>query len=226
MNRALVDKLAKAPVFRKIKKKHLEKLSELAIKKEWLARENIYPGNGLLPYVLMLDKGLIHASMLSEKGQSLIILTLKPGELFWGHAVIDGGPTPGTLTAAVDDTVIYMWHKDHLVPILKENSEALWEGMQVLMQRMRRAAMTIDQLAFDDVLTRLAALIVNEYRQAGEIPQFRRSLTLEQMAAMINSNPEVVCRLLYRIDDQGIIDIKRNKFFIKDIERLEQLAKI
>ena len=155
-----------------------------------------------------------------------IIRTLKSGDIFWGHAVIDGGPTPGTLKTAETDTLIYLWHKDHLIPILKQNPDALWEALEVLMKRMRQAAFTIDQLAFNDVLTRLAHLIISEYDQTGEKPILRRSLTLEQMATMINTSPEVVCRLLNQINEEGIIDLNRNELTIKDIKKLHALANV
>lgn len=219
-------KLSQAAVFRKIKRNYLEDLSKLAAKKDYKTKQIICSSGELFPYVLMVDRGSAHASMISDKGQSLIVRTLKSGDIFWGHAVVDGGPTPGTLKAAETNTRVYLWHKNHLMPILKQNPDALLEALEVLMKRMRQAAFTIDQLAFEDVLTRLAHLIITEYHLAGEKPKLRRSLTLEQMAAMINSSPEVVCRLLYRIDEEGIIDINRNELFIKDINKLQNLAKV
>lgn len=226
MNNEIILKLSQAPVFRKVRQNHLEDLSNLAIKKDYKTKQVICFSDELFPYVLMVDRGSAHASMISDKGQSLIIRILKSGDTFWGHAVVDGGATPGTLTTAEANTRVYLWHKNHLVPILKQNPDALWEALEVLMKRMRQAAFTIDQLAFDDVLTRLAHLIITEYHQAGKKPKLRRSLTLEQMAAMINSSPEVVCRLLYRIDEEGIININRNELFIKDIGKLQNLAGI
>ncbi|MFA5535600.1 MAG: Crp/Fnr family transcriptional regulator [Bacillota bacterium] len=226
MNSELVLKLSQSAVFRKVRKSDLEALSKLAIKKTYQARQVICSCNDFFPYVLVVDQGCAHASMISDKGQSLIVRSLKSGDTFWGHAVIDGGPTPGTLAAAVNDTKIYLWHKNHLIPILKQNPDALWETLEVLMRRMRQAASTIDQLAFNDVLTRLANLILNEYRHAGGVAKLRRSLTLEQMAAMVNSNPEVVCRLLYRISEEEIIDINRNELLIRDVKKLQDLAGI
>lgn len=220
------EKLTQAVVFRKIEQSYLEELSDLAVKRDYKKKQIIFSGREHFPYVLFLEKGSIRVLKVSDKGQSLIVRTLKAGDIFWGHAVVDGGPTPGTLKTAEPNTRVYLWHKEHLLPILKQNPDALWEVSEILMQRMREASFTIDQLAFDDVLTRLAYLILTEYKKSGEQLKLRRSLTLEQMAAMIGTSPEVVCRLLYRIDEEGIISINRNELFITDIKRLHTLAKV
>lgn len=226
MDNGTILKLSQAPVFRKINQDHLEELRKLATRQDLKKNQIICSSNENFPYVLLIDKGSLRILKESDKGQSLIVRTLKAGDIFWGHAVVDGGPTPGTLKAAEANTRIYLWHKEHLLPILKQNPDALWEVSGILMQRMREASFTIDQLAFEDVLTRLAHLIITEYHKAGNKPKLRRSLTLEQMAAMIGTSPEVVCRLLYRIDEEGVIDINRNELFIKDIKKLSSLAKV
>lgn len=226
MDHELMLKLSQVSVFRRIGKDHLADLSKLAIRKDYKTKQIFFHNGDLFPYMLMIDKGSVHALMVSEKGQPLIIRTLRAGDIFWGHAIIDGGPTPGNLKTAEPDTRIYLWHKDNLIPILKQNPDALWEALEVFMKRMRQAAFTIDQLAFNDVLTRLAHLIIYEYDQTGEKPIHRRSFTLEQMASMINTSPEVVCRLLNQINEEGIIDLNRNELTIKDIKKLHALANV
>ncbi len=225
MDNGIIEKLSQAKVFRKIGKDHLEQLCKAALKREYKKKQIICSSNESFPYVLFLDKGSIRILKESDKGQSLIVRTLKAGDIFWGHAVVDEGPTPGTLKAAEANTRVYLCHKEQILPVLKENPDALWEVSEILMKRMREASFTIDQLAFDDVLTRLAYLIMNEYHRTGNNPKLRRSLTLEQMAAMIGTSPEVVCRLLYRIDEEKIIEINRSELFIRDVKKLRALAK-
>jgi len=51
-----------------------------------------------------------------------------------------------------------------------------------------------------------------------------RSLTLDDMAARIGSTREMVCRLLYKFSDEGLIRITRTEFTITDPENLEKRA--
>jgi CRP/FNR family transcriptional regulator len=51
-----------------------------------------------------------------------------------------------------------------------------------------------------------------------------RSLTLDEMAARIGSTREMVCRLLYKFSDEGLIKITRTEFTIIDAETLNMKA--
>ena len=51
-----------------------------------------------------------------------------------------------------------------------------------------------------------------------------RSLTLDDIAARIGSTREMVCRLLYKFSDEGLIRITRTEFTITDPENLEKRA--
>ncbi|HHX51669.1 MAG TPA: Crp/Fnr family transcriptional regulator [Clostridia bacterium] len=224
MESNILTSLATTMVFRQIEQEQLARILALALKRSLRKGEVISWANEVFPYVLLVEKGFVDIMRESEKGGSLLLRRLRPVDVFWGHAIIDGGPTPGTLKAGKTNTTIYLWHHDHLVPFLKDNPRATWEVMRVLMKRMRQASSTIDELAFDDVLTRLARLIVKEYNTEGKQKRLSRTMTLEQMAAMIGTSPEVVCRLLYRISNKEIIEITRTQFVIKDLEQLKLLA--
>jgi DNA-binding transcriptional regulator LsrR (DeoR family) len=48
-----------------------------------------------------------------------------------------------------------------------------------------------------------------------------RVLTLEDMAARIGTTREMVCRYLYRLAEEGAIEIRRTELRIKDRQLLE-----
>jgi len=49
-------------------------------------------------------------------------------------------------------------------------------------------------------------------------------MTLDEMAAQVGTTREVVCRLLYRFADDGLITITRTEFTLLDPVRLAGLA--
>ncbi len=52
----------------------------------------------------------------------------------------------------------------------------------------------------------------------------QRDLTLVDMAQMVATSPEVVCRLLYQFQDSGAISINRFSITLHDRESLEKLV--
>ena len=222
----MVTMLPKALVFRKLNEKQIAKIYKLAVSRNLAKGQIISLYDESFPYVLFVERGSIQIVKESDKGNAMVMRTYKGGDVFWGHAVIDDGPTPGTIQAFEADTKIYLWHKDHLLPILKQNAEAIFEISKVVMERLRVASNKIEQLAFNDVMTRLASLILEEFYKANKKHQIPRNLTLEEIAKRVGTNRDVVCRLLYRISNDDIMEITRHYFVIKDLDALMQIAKV
>ena len=51
-----------------------------------------------------------------------------------------------------------------------------------------------------------------------------RDLTLDEMAAMVGTTRELVCKVFYRFADAEVIRINRTEFVFTNREKLEQLA--
>ena len=57
-----------------------------------------------------------------------------------------------------------------------------------------------------------------------EHPTLERDMTLEDMAAVCATSPEVVCRLLYQFQTDGVVQITRTRITINDHDALRHLA--
>ena len=51
----------------------------------------------------------------------------------------------------------------------------------------------------------------------------QRDLTLEDMAAMIATSPEVICRIMYQFQTEGLLRIDRASITLNDRPTLEKL---
>ncbi|MEA3337576.1 MAG: helix-turn-helix domain-containing protein [Chloroflexota bacterium] len=109
------------------------------------------------------------------------------------------------------------------MPILFQNGRVSWELARLMIERMKRASDMVEELAFQPVAGRLAGLILSHYGEAiGDYT--KRDMSLDEMAARIGSTREMVCRLLYRFSDEGVVRINRTEFMISDREKLEGFA--
>jgi len=176
------------------------------------------------PYLLLVGQGKVDIVKESPEGRSLIVQTLETGDVFWGLAFFqDNIPMPVTLQAS-QISHLYLWDRAIAQPILLRNSHALWGLCQLMVVRMERANEIVEDLAFSPVTGRLAGLILNHYGDAmGDYT--KRNMTLDEMAARIGSTREMVCRLLYRFSDEGVVRINRTEFMISDREKLEGFAR-
>jgi CRP/FNR family transcriptional regulator len=213
------------PLFMHLPEPTLDDLVQGAIKRTYTSQEIIVHQEDVWPNLFLLAKGEINAVKQSQEGRTFIATSLVAGDVFWGLSFfIEGAPMPVYLQAKGDST-IYIWSREDLIPIIKDNGIVAWKLCQMMIKRMQLASVIVEDLAFHPVMSRLAGLLLDIFGDAED--QFMaRDLTLEDMASHIGTTREMVCRHLYRFAEEGAIEIRRTELRITNREFLEmQLGK-
>jgi CRP/FNR family transcriptional regulator len=219
----LQELLARSSIFSQLDEVRKDRLVDAAISRRYHQGEWILHYGDVWPYLFVVGEGEVTALKESSEGRSLVVMTLGPGQVFWGMAFfLEAAPMPVALVAD-EDTLLYLWSQERLLPTLLENGSLSWELSRLMVKRMLRASDIVEELAFQPVTGRLARLLLGHFGDAvGE--SVARDLTLDEMAARIGSTREMVCRQLYRFADQGAIRINRTEFMITNRDLLEQHA--
>jgi len=217
----LIDLLKTAEVLGKFTNKQMQQLASLAVRRVLKRDEMLCWQGDLWSNVLLIVSGKLRSVIHSLDGRSYVVSTWEKGDEFWAHTLFDGGPMPSTLEAA-QESVIYQWDGESVLGILFDNSEAVRAllGRQVKLIRKRRE--TISDLAFQPVTSRLAKLLLEQVPASKNSAQ--RDLTLDQIASMVASSPEVVCRTLYQLQKQGFLQVTRASITLHDRSALERLV--
>jgi CRP-like cAMP-binding protein len=223
MSIPLLDLLKDHQVFSSLSAVGLEQLAGAAISRSYPAGVFLTHAGDCWPYLFLVAEGRLSVLKESSEGRTLVIAELEPGELFWGLAFFQEGlPNPATVQI-VEPSVLHIWSREGILPFLLENGRQTWELSQLLVNRMLHASQVIEGLAFQPVSGRLARLLLEDFRSAGE-PAIGRHLTLDEMAARIGTTREMVCRALYRFADKKLIDVTRTEFVLTDEAGLGKLA--
>lgn len=122
-----------------------------------------------------------------------------------------------------EDGVIYQWRKDDLMPLIESNGKFSWNLSQLVVSRIQYVSEVLETMTFQPIAVRLARLLMG-ISESEKQKSIERSLTLDEMAARIGSTREMVCRLLYKFSDEGLIRITRTEFTITNYENLEKRA--
>jgi len=219
----VTELLAKNQVFGSLSERQHNQIAEQAhlrkfTRKEWLAHRG-----DIWPYLFLVDSGMIYGVKESIEGRSLIVLTLEPGELFWGMAFFEDESPMLLGLQAKANCQIYYWSREQLLPLLLENGRFSWELSRHMVLRMEQGGLFMEDLAFRSVRDRLARLLLDRYGKS--VNEFvTRDLTLDEMAAHIGTKREVVCRMLYRFEAEGMVKLHRTEFMIADHKKLVDLA--
>ena len=216
------DWLVQNPIFKKLPPRELERLCQLATAHKLGRGEFLCFQEDVWPYLVYVKSGRLRWMMLSAGGKEHQLFALGESEIFWAHSFFDDLPMPASLVAA-KKTQIYLWKRSEILPILYSNPDALFEITRMLTGIMRRAREIIYGLAFQPVAGRLANFILSSLSDP-QNPSLERDMTLEDIATVCATSPEVVCRLLYQFQTDGVVRITRTRITINDQDTLKQLA--
>jgi CRP-like cAMP-binding protein len=219
-----VDKLlAQSPVFETLTDIQRKDLMDMSIQRSFRRDAVIAFAGDVWPYLFFIASGSINALKESVEGRSLIVTTFTTGDIFWGLAFFHEEMCMPVTLHACEETCIYLWSHERLLPFLLSEGRFSWELSRLMIHKMARASQILEEMVFQPVAGRLAKLLIDLARDE---PQgaVTRSLTLDEMAARIGSTREMVCRFLHRFADEGLIDISRTEYSITDPRRLSGVA--
>lgn len=219
----LLHLLKNNPVFAAFSPTDLDELVRLASTRSYQKGEKAILYGDVWPYIFLVGNGLIEGMKESGDGRLLRVASFGVGELFWGLAFFhENAPMPVTLEVR-EDSHLYLWTRDAILPILMRNGQASWELSRLMAGRMQDASNLVDGLAFQPVAGRLARFLLENFEVAGD-SAISRHLTLDEIAARIGTTREMVCRALYGFSDKKLIEVTRTEFVLTDRPGLAQLV--
>ena len=219
---ALHNCLTKIPVFSKLSPVDRTHLAQLATRKTYRKGQFICLQGDIWPYVLYIASGRVGWVMLSPEGKRQVVLSRGSCDVVWSHSLFDNEPMPASLEV-MEDCEVFLWHGEHIFPIVSRHVEAVWDIARELVVTMRQIREVVYGFAFHPVAGRLARLLLNRYQPVEGQPA-HRDLTLDEMADTIGTTRELVSKTLHRFADEGMIKINRVEFVFMDKEQLETLA--
>lgn len=198
------------------------RLARLANEKRYEKGEFVAHYEEIWPHMFVVASGVIDVLKLSPEGRNLGALRLGEGDMFISPSFFDNGPLPASLEVK-NACCVYIWHREQIMPIIKQNCEVLWGICLLLVQRMRQASEFVEELAFQPVTSRLAGLLLDQFEE-GDDTHITRELTLNEMSTMIGTTPVMVCKMLSRFAAEGFIKVSRTEFELLNRSALEQVA--
>ena len=217
----LITLLDNADVLGRVTIAQKQRLISTAVKHVLEKDKSLYWQGDHWSNVLLIASGKLRSVIHSLDGRSYVVSTWEEGGEFWPHTLFDGQPMPSTLEAA-QESVIYQWDGEDVLRILFENSEAVRALLRRQIKLIRKRRETIADLAFQPVTGRLAKLLLEQVPASENSAQ--RDLTLDQIASMVASSPEVVCRTLYQLQRDGFLQVTRASITLHDRAALERLV--
>jgi len=195
----------------------LEALGGAMFQRQYPAGQILLLEGAASSVLYVVQAGRLKLSKTSARGREQVLRLLRPGDMFNEVAVFYEGPNPASVQA-IEDCTLYLLRRRDLMRFVVERPGIAMAITRTFARRLREALALVEDLAFRDVTSRLAKILLEG--QDGGAPR----LTQELLAAMAGSRREVVGRALKALSQEGAVKLERGRIHVRDRKVLEQLA--
>lgn len=201
-------------------------IAEQAALLEYPARVNLYLQGDPPSALYLLQSGRVKLYRQSQDKCQILALPA-PGDCLGAESLPTGTPSPYAATTLTPVTAICL-PPDVLHTLLDENPDFQEVFLRLITDRLKQFVTLIHDLAFRDVTSRLAMVLLARAEVEG-LPHhegiiFERLLTQQEFADMVGTAREVVYRTFKKFEDDGLVRMSRSSILIRDPETLRAIA--
>lgn len=207
-------------VFSDLDVSDLEKIKQVIYRKHFKKKEMVFSEGETDVPLYLLEAGKVKVYKNSSTGKEQTLWMPKPGDIFCIVTMFK--PSAPANIQAIEDTMAYAIDKKDLHWLINNSPKISFNLLKYFADRLVNFTSMIEDISFSDVSIRLAKLLlehcIKDDNGADVCP-----LNQTEIASMVGSAREVVCRALKKMESTGIISVKYSKVLISDISGLRNI---
>ena len=205
--------------FAELPTEDLEALGSAMFQRTYPAGQIVLLEGAASSVLYVVQAGRLKLFKTSPRGREQVLRLLRPGDMFNEVAVFDAGPNPAS-AQAIEDCRLYLLRRRDLLRFVAERPGVALAITRMFARGLREALALVEDLAFRDVTSRLAKILLEGNADGQAAPR----VTQELLAAMAGSRREVVGRALKALSLDGAIRLERGRIHVLDRDALQRLA--
>jgi len=208
---------------------HLREISEISRLEQYKKNQHIFLENDNYRGFYIVLKGSVKVYRVSAEGKEYILHLRKPPQPFADVPLFeDGGNYPAN-AQALDDCLLLFIPKQEFTDLIGENPSIAFKMLAGFAKRMRNMTNKMEEISTKEVSSRLARFILEEIEKNGSVkleePFLRLTISKATVATYLGTITETLSRTFKKFHDEDIIVVNGKKIFVKDLNKLKQLAK-
>lgn len=224
----MIAALKRAAYFRSLPAAALEGLARHCRLRVLKKGERAFEAGDACPGLLVIAEGAVEMRQISPRGREQVLhaegvgATLGEAPLFDGQGYIASA-------VAIAPTRLLLLPRDSVLDLCRRRPDVALAMLETMARRARRFAALAEDLAFRQVIERLARHIELAASIAGRPPSpgavVDLGLTHEQLAARLGTVRELVSRAFSQLERGGAVKRSRSRVTIRDPEHLAEIAR-
>ncbi|MBE6090014.1 MAG: Crp/Fnr family transcriptional regulator [Clostridium beijerinckii] len=208
---------SKVPIFENLNRDELVEIVNRINHKEFSKGGVIFNEGNIANTLYFINEGKIKLYKYTKDGKEQILHILSEGD-FFGELELIKPSKYGFNSKAIEDAKICTLTKEEMKDIMMKNPEIGIKVLETVGERLSKVENLVQNLATNDVDSRMAYLIIELMEKYGENVGGNISVKLpisrEDMANYIGVTRETISRKLKKLEDENLIKIIGTKTII------------
>lgn len=210
--------LSSISLFNDLNNEQLNVLSQIIYIKEYKEGEFVFIEGGQSDVFYIIHTGKMKIVKSSIDGKEKILEIMTDGDFLGEMGVIEDKPRSANGVAITQLKLLYI-EKGDFLKLIRNNPIIALKIIVELGRRLRRANKDIELLAFFDVETRLKELFERmAVSVEGSNVKVLEKITHHQIADHIGTSRETVTRLINKMVDKKLIEIRKDNIVLRNLE--------
>ena len=228
-NRSEKETLKDIPLFSELDIKDIRKISEFSLIKKYNKNELIFTDGDKYRGFYIVLKGKVKVFKLSPTGKESVINIILPLELFAEVPLFEGYPYYPVNTQTLEESILFFIPGKEFIDFTYNNPHISLKIISGFAKKLHVLTRRIESLTLSDVPNRLAKYIMEEYSKSHKVilskPFVLLTISKSTLAGYLGTITETLSRTFKKLQDDNVIDVRRRKIFLIDINRLRDLSK-
>lgn len=208
---------SKVPIFENLNNEELLKIVNTINHKEYAKGDVVFTEGNVANTLFFINEGKIKLYKYTKDGKEQILHVLSEGD-FFGELELIKPSKYGFNSKAIIDSKVCTLTKDEMKEIMMKNPEIGIKVLEAVGERLSKVESLVQNLATNDVDSRMAYLLTDLMEKYGENIEKNISIELplsrEEMANFIGVTRETISRKLKKFEDEKLIKIVGTKIII------------
>jgi CRP/FNR family cyclic AMP-dependent transcriptional regulator len=214
-------------LFGALEAKDREQLIGLAQVKNFRHGTTIFQKGDAGSSMMIVLQGGVRICSTTASGQEVTFDILGRGSVFGELALLDGQRRSADAIAINDCSLLALERRD-FIPYLQLNSQVGIQLLEVLCGYVRRISDTVEGLAFLELPSRLARLLVNLSERHGRPSPtgvlIDLKLSQSDLGALVAASRESVNRLLRLWQEEGLVSVQNRQVTVRNMDMMREYA--
>ncbi|MBC8414412.1 MAG: Crp/Fnr family transcriptional regulator [Nitrospira sp.] len=203
-------KISDIALFQNLPGSAKEILHAILVEKEFRKGENVFTEGDEAEGFYVLCRGRVKVYKLSPDGKEQILHIVESKELLGAVSAFAGTPYPAH-SEAMEKSAALFFPRAEFLEIIKKEPSIVMNMMANLAFRLQHFTRMIEDLSLKEVPGRLAAYLLYLSEKSGEEENLEIDISKGQLASLLGTIPETLSRILRKMSEQGVLEVKGRK---------------